>query len=71
MGRRPKETFLPRGHTDGQQAHDKMFKMIVIREMQIKLNEMPPHTSQNDNNQKIHKQMLEREGNPPTLLAGV
>ena len=24
MGRRPRETFLQRRHTDGQQAHEKM-----------------------------------------------
>ena len=32
----PKWTFLPRGPTDGQQAHKKMFRITVIREMQIK-----------------------------------
>ena len=25
MGRRPEQTFLQRGHTHGQQAHEKMF----------------------------------------------
>ena len=24
MGRRPKQTFFPRKHTDGQKAHEKM-----------------------------------------------
>ena len=27
MGRRPKKTFLQRRHTDGQQAHEKMFNI--------------------------------------------
>ena len=27
MGRRPKFTFLQRRHTDGQQAHEKIFKI--------------------------------------------
>ena len=27
MGRRPELTFLQRGHTDGQQAHEKMFNI--------------------------------------------
>ena len=39
--------------------------------MQIKSSEIPPHTSQNDHHEKVHKQML-REGvekeNSPTLL---
>ena len=32
MGRRPEETFFQRGHTDGQQAHE---KMLNIRERPI------------------------------------
>ena len=35
MGKRPKQTFLQRRHTDGQQAHDKKLNS-TIREMQIK-----------------------------------
>ena len=27
MGRRPKQTFLQRRHTDGQQAHEKMLNI--------------------------------------------
>ena len=33
MSGRPKQTFLQKRHTDGQQAHE---KMLVIRKMQIK-----------------------------------
>ena len=36
MGRRPEETFSQRRHTDGQQKYEKMFNMVIIREMQIK-----------------------------------
>ena len=28
MGKRPEQTFLQRRYTDGQQAHEKMFKII-------------------------------------------
>ena len=27
MGRKPKETFLQRRHTDGKEAHEKMFNI--------------------------------------------
>ena len=38
MGQRPKQTFLQRRHTDGQQAHEKMLNITnLIREMQIKI----------------------------------
>ena len=38
MGRRPKQTFLQRGHniTDGQQARKISSTSLIIREMQIK-----------------------------------
>ena len=36
VGRRPKEIFLQRRHTDGQEAHEKMLKLLITREMQIK-----------------------------------
>ena len=36
MGRRPKQTFLQRRYTDCQQIHGRMFKSLIIREMQIK-----------------------------------
>ena len=36
MSRRPKETFLQRGHTDGQKALESLLKITIIREMQIK-----------------------------------
>ena len=36
MGRRSKQTFLQRRHTDGRQAHKKMSTSLIIREMEIK-----------------------------------
>ena len=36
VGKRPKQTFLQRRHTDGQQTHEKMHNITHIREMQIK-----------------------------------
>ena len=36
MGRRPKQIFFQR-QTDGQQGHGKMLKLLIIREMQIKI----------------------------------
>ena len=36
MGRRPKQVFLQRRHKDGQEAHEKLLKALIIREMQIK-----------------------------------
>ena len=36
MGRRSKQTFIQRRHTDGQEAHEKMLNITNSREMQIK-----------------------------------
>ena len=36
MGRRPKQTFLQKRHTDGSQTHEKCSTSVIIREMQIK-----------------------------------
>ena len=48
MGRRLKQKFLQRRHTDGQQAQE---KMLIIANYQRKANqnydEVPPHTGQN------------------------
>ena len=46
MGRRPKQAFLQRGHTDGQQAHEKMFNITnYYRNENQNYNEVPPQTS--------------------------
>ena len=36
MGRRPKQTFHKGRHTHGQETHEKMLNITIIREMQIK-----------------------------------
>ena len=36
VGKRPKQTFLQRRHTDGQQTHERCSTLLIIWEMQIK-----------------------------------
>ena len=36
MDIKSKQTFFQRRHTDGLKAHEKMFTLLIIREMQIK-----------------------------------
>ena len=49
MDRRPKQTFLQRRETDGQQAHEKMLNIVDYqRNENQNYNEVPPHTGQND-----------------------
>ena len=72
MGRRHKQPFLQRRHTNSQDAQEKMFNIINYqRNANQNYNEISPHTSQNGYHGKIHRQqMLERmwrQGNPPTL----
>ena len=63
MGRRPEQTFLRRGHTDGQQAHEKMFNITSYqRNANQNYNEISPHTSQNGYHQTIHKKTNAGEG---------
>ena len=53
MGRRPKQTFLQRQHTDSQQTHEKMFNITKYqRNTNQNYNEISPHTSQNSHHQK-------------------
>ena len=35
MGIRPKQTFLHKGHTNGQEAHERCSTLLIIKEMQI------------------------------------
>ena len=61
MGRRPKQTFLQRRHTDGQEAHEKMFNISNYqRNINQNYNEISPHTGQNGYHQKT----------PQTINAG-
>ena len=73
MGRRPKQTFLQRRHTDSQQTHEKMLNVAhYYRNANQNYNEISPHTGQSGNHQEIHKQkMLEKcggNGKPLALL---
>ena len=53
MGRRPKQIFLQRRHTDGQQAHEKMLNISNYQTNANKnYNEVSSHTSQNGYHKK-------------------
>ena len=57
MGKRPKQTFLPRRHTDGQQMHEKMLNVTNYqRNAHQNYNEASPHTGQNGHHKKTNKQ---------------
>ena len=76
MGRRPKQTFLQRGHTDGQETHEKLLNITNYqRNANQNYSAVSSHTTQNGHHHKIYKQqMLERvwrKGNPLALLVGM
>ena len=57
MGGGPKQTFLQRQHTDGQQTHEKMLNTAPnYRHANQNSYELSPHTNQNGHHQKIYKQ---------------
>ena len=61
IGGRPKQTFLQRRHTDGQERHEKMLNITNYqRNADQNNNEVSPHTGQNGHRQK----------NPQTINAG-
>ena len=45
-------------HTDGQQVHEKMFNITNHHGIQIKTNELSPHTCQNDYCKKDRQQKM-------------
>ena len=56
-GRRPKETFLQRSHTDGQETHEMLLNITNYeRNANQNYNEVSPHTSQNAHHHKFYKQ---------------
>ena len=56
MGRGPEQTFFQRRHTDGQQAHEKMFNITNHQgNANQNHNEVSPHTCQNGYYQKDKK----------------
>ena len=62
--RKPKQTFLQRRHTDGQQAQKKMLNTANYQRNASPNNEVPPHTGQSGH---IHKNAGEC-GEKRTLL---
>ena len=72
--KRPKQTFLQRRHTDGQQTHEKMLNITHYqRNANKNFNEISLHTSQNCPHQSLQT-MLERvwrKGNTLALLVGM
>ena len=74
--RRPKQTFLQRGHTDGQQTNEKMLSITHYqRNANQNYNEISPRTGQNGHHQKVYEHsMLEkvwRKRNVLALLVGI
>ena len=74
IGRRPKQTFLQRRHTDGQEANEGIHNIVNY---QRNANENPcevsPHTSQNGHHQKNLQRINAREGvekKEPSCTAG-
>ena len=56
MGRRPKQAFFQRRHTDGQQACEKMLNIANHQRTENQNhNEISLHTCQNGHHQKDHK----------------
>ena len=61
MGRRHKQTFLQRRHTDDQQTYEKMLNIINYqRNTNQNYNEVSPHTAQNDHHQKSRNNKCQR-----------
>ena len=69
MGRRPKQTFLQRRHTDGQQTHEK--KDAQHRSLSEKCNqnynEVSPHTNQNGHHKSANNKCWRGCGEKGTL----
>ena len=56
MGRKPKQMFLQRRHTDGQKAHEKMLDIAnYYRNTNQNHSELSPHTDQHGHLHKIYK----------------
>ena len=56
MGRRPKQTFFQKRHTDGQKAREMMLNTPTYQKnANQNYNEVSPHTDQNGHYQKVYK----------------
>ena len=74
MGRRPKQTFFQRGHSDANK-HMRKTLSIVNHQRNQKHNEISLHTCRNGYHQKEHKQQMlarmQRKGNHCIPLVGM
>ena len=62
MGRRLKQTFLQRRHTDGQQTYEKMLNITNYqRNANQNYNEVSSHTGENGHHQKNLQTINARE----------
>ena len=76
MGRRPEQTLLQGGHTEGLEAYEKMLSITSHqRDANENHNEIPPHTSENGHHKQLNKQQvlerMYRKGNRNALLVGM
>ena len=69
MGRRPKQAFAQRRHTDGLEAHEKMLNISNYqRNADQNYNEASPHSSQNGRHQKNLQTINAEEGVEKRIL---
>ena len=76
MGKRPEQTLLQVGHTEGPETYEKMLSITSYqRDANLNHNEIPPHTIENGLHKQSNKQQvlerLWRKGNPSALLVGM
>ena len=73
--RRPKQTFLQRRHTDGQEAHKRCLTLLFIREMDFKATMryhfLPQNGYHKKNPQTINAGEDRQKGSTFTLLVGM
>ena len=75
MGKRPEQTLLQGGHTEGPETYEKMLSITSHqRDANYSHNEIPLHTGETGHHKQNNKQVLERlwrKGNPSALLVGL
>ena len=76
MGKRPEQTVLQRGHTEGPETCERILSITNHqKDANENHNEIPLHTCQNGHHKQINKQQglgrLCRKGNLSTSLVGM
>ena len=75
LGRRSKQTFLQRRHTDSQKVHENMFNITIYQrnanQNYNKISSHTIHTIIKKNLQTINAGEGVEKRNPPTLLVGM